>query len=132
MKGSITVEAAFVVPVIIGCIVLMIYLDFFLHDQVAAEAFAYRNIIAAGQRRTAEDEVQKVNPERLLGGADMQGTIVVQGAEMYSIYEGHIEIPLGGRKKLQIYGKESGNYLKPAAFIRTCRAIQGSSDGTKG
>ena len=41
-KGSYTVEAAFIFPLVMSVIVLIIYLSFFIHDRAVMDAASYQ------------------------------------------------------------------------------------------
>lgn len=44
MKGSITIEGAIVVPSVLICILVLIYLVFYMHDESVAKALAHQYI----------------------------------------------------------------------------------------
>lgn len=54
-KGSITVEASFVMPIILACIFLLIIMNYYLHDMVVLNSFATE---AAYSGETEIDELQ--------------------------------------------------------------------------
>lgn len=47
-KGSYTVEAAFIVPIIIFVIMALIYMSFYLHDKARIQAIIHENLLEGG------------------------------------------------------------------------------------
>lgn len=62
MKGSLTIEASFIYPIIIAFIILSIMSSFYFHDKVSSKANAYTSMIKSYFNEENEyDKSQFVN-----------------------------------------------------------------------
>lgn len=48
-KASFTVEASMVMPLILACIILLIFMNFYLHDMIVLNAFGEELLYAEGE-----------------------------------------------------------------------------------
>ena len=53
-KGSMTVEAAVVVPMVIFILAAVIYLCFFLHDRAVLQSYSLRQAESTGKRNKGQ------------------------------------------------------------------------------
>lgn len=84
-NGSFTAEAALLVPLLIYLMVAMIYIDFWLFDQVAAQAICYQ---AAWQMHIAETEAEDMTErlEAALERAVLSGEVLEADCSVNDIY----------------------------------------------
>ena len=58
LKGSYTIEAALVFPFILGVMVFIIYMSFFLHDKAVMKCCAYQAALKGSMIRTSSDDMK--------------------------------------------------------------------------
>lgn len=137
--GSLTVEAAFLMPLILAVLVILVYLSFFLHNKTVAAAViqdAARS--AAGEQleeniyQIAEGLTDVGMRERLLGVSKPRTEVLVDKEQVkitcwidFQIPEGFWTQLLPGQTKWQIKISGSAKRLKPVEFIRKQRQLEG-------
>ena len=144
-KGSYTIEAAFLFPLIMSVIVLIIYLSFFIHDRAVMDAASYQAALR-GSLVTADktDFIAKAEKagDELLKGALLVTRVNEKNIEMKNntltvTYTGIMSIPGGVNfipgipSELKLNVKSSATRLDPTGFVRSCRIVenlQGASD----
>ena len=144
-KGSYTVEAAFLFPLIMSVIVLIIYLSFFIHDRAVMDAASYQaalrgSLVTAdksdfmAKAEKAGDELLK---DTLLVTRVSEKNIEMKNNTLTVTYSGVMSIPGGVNfipgipSELKMKVKSSATRLDPTGFVRSCRIIenlQGASD----
>ena len=98
-KGSFTIEAALLMPLVLMILIGVLYLDFFVHDRAYLTAAAYEAAVSGSM----EGYKKKGN---IYEKADIQGTY-------------RLEVPagfLGQKWKLEVSGKAKP--LRPVGWIR--------------
>ena len=100
LSASYTIEAALVFPLIMGVIVFLIYISFFLHDRAVMKSCAYQAALKASLIRTSSSDMEQE----------------ARKAANYNI-DG-----IAGTESIDVKG-EAASYQKDAIeFIRNCRA----------
>ncbi len=102
-RGSYTIEAALLMPLIIGSILFIIYAAYYTHDRAVLQKCA--NIAALrGSQIRAEDEVvysaakensTQLIQEKLLGSWELTDTVETEQESVRVVYEGYMQIPRG-------------------------------------
>lgn len=141
LKGSYTIEASFLLPMILTVIVVIIYLGFYLHDRAVLNCAAYTSALRGSQMINGEDiysEVEKCTHKlienRLIGTDEPQVEILLEGDDITVNYIGKLIIPVGSlissyltNEQNEILVKATGTAKMQNAvgFIRKCRIISG-------
>ncbi len=146
-KGSYTVEASFLLPMILTVIVLIIYLAFFLHDRQVLYSAAYTSALRGSQLINGEDiysQVEKSAGEliknRLIGTGGLRTDIEINSDRITVAYDGSMRIPAGallcrylngGKEVLDVRAKAESKCVNPAGFIRKCRIVENMAKKVK-
>ena len=140
-KGSYTVEAALVFPIILFVLAALLILAFYVHDRgilqsLACEtAVAGSNYITENERKmTAEQVRNQAGPERLMGSRNSQGHVAFGSSEVYARYTAVCPVPgmvmryLSGNQ-LKIAKSWQVHIMNPSGWIRKQRGIMRIRDG---
>ena len=132
--GSLTLEAAFLLPLILAVICIVLYLSFYFHNQIVLEAIACESAIRAEQ---IEDEAEiynildKLLENRLLGGVVTKQQVFIRENEVEVILSGTMNIPglafmnlLLPYEELSIQGKKTVPIYDTSSFIRKVRLYE--------
>ena len=141
LKASCTIEAALIFPFIMGIIVFIIYISFFLHDRAVMKSCAYQAALKGSLIRSStsgmENEARRAAEYNidglLLATADLNTEVSVSGKEITVSYRGNLRIPQGilfmkitGTDSIEVTG-EARAYQKDAIeFIRKSRTVTNS------
>lgn len=144
-KGSYTVEASFLLPMILTVIVLIIYMSFFLHDRAVLQSAAYTSALRGSQMISGEkvfseveNSAKKLIANRLIGTDDVQTTIDISGDDVKVSYKGIMEIPAGALlcsylagnpKGLEVKAESNARRQNAVKLIRRCRIIEKAAKG---
>lgn len=141
LKGSYTIEAALLMPLILGTIVILIYMSFFLHDRAVLREGA---IILANRYSNEQHLSNDVIKQRLMEVSDevinqkviitknIYTQITVKDKEIIVASSGEFQFPnmyivgsIVNRHNFTISTNKVMKRLKPVDFIRACRIAQG-------
>lgn len=64
MEGSYTVEAAFLMPIILGIAFALLYTMFVLHDRIVLQANMSDLLLQAAEKEEEEPEGERASPEK--------------------------------------------------------------------
>ena len=136
VKGSYTIEAALVFPLIMTVIVFIIYMSLFLHDRAAMSSCAYQAALKASLIRTGEEDMRS-EAERaaaysidglLLATSDPDISVTVSGKKVSIRYSGTLKIPrsilffpISGSDSITVSGTGEAYEKDAIEFIRQCR-----------
>lgn len=139
-KGSFTVEAACLMPVILLVIIGTIYLCFYVHNRAWLTAAAYEAAItgsAEGIKRdgspekTARQRAEELVEIPLFGAENLQVEANVKGKEVKVVYEADTNAVYGGMSwHLQAQG--SAKVIEPVKYIRRLRELKKVVSAGKG
>ncbi len=144
-KGSYTVEASFIFPLVMSVIVLIIYLSFFLHDRAVMDAASYQAAMRGSfvtsdksdflkKAEKAGDELLK---EALLVTRVSEKNIELKNNTLTVTYSGIMNIPGGVNfipgipTELKLNVRSSAKRLDPTGFVRSCRIIENLQDASE-
>lgn len=141
-KGSYTVEAAFIFPLVMSVIVLIIYLSFFIHDRAVMDAASYQaamrgSLVTANKSdflSKAEKAGDELLKEALLVTRVSEKNIEMKNNTLTVTYSGIMSIPGGVNfipgipSELKMSVKSSATRLDPTGFVRSCRIIENLKD----
>lgn len=106
MKGSMTVEAAYIFPICFLILGVVCYLGIFQYDRAVLKLTGYECILQVLEERDAEDEVlqshlkkdaEEKAVERLFGASDVSVTVKITATKIcvdYECMEKVLKIPL--------------------------------------
>ncbi|MBO5550729.1 MAG: pilus assembly protein [Lachnospiraceae bacterium] len=138
-KASYTVEAALIFPFIMGVMVFIIYISFYLHDRAVMKSCAYQAALKGSLIRSStsamENEARKAaeyNIEGLLLATDGLSTeIRISGKEITVSYSGSLRIPQGilfmklsGTESMEVRGEARASQKDAIEFIRKTRSLK--------
>ena len=139
LKASYTIEAALIFPFIMGVIVFLIYISFYLHDRAVMKSCAYQAALKGSLIRSStsdmENEARKAAEYNidglLLATTDLNTEVKASGREVSVSYKGNLRIPQGilfmaitGTDSIEVCG-EARAYQKDAIeFIRKTRVLE--------
>lgn len=138
-KGSSTIEAAFLIPMILTIVVLFIYLSFFLYNRVILTETSYIAALRGSQMEgksaqeiyTKADQAQtQLLNGKLLAVSSYEKQIEVTGKKIQVKLKLEQKIPFSGLI-MPFLGKDSWEFsveksakeINPYEFIRDCRRI---------
>ena len=136
LKGSYTIEAALVFPFILGVMVFIIYMSFFLHDKAVMKCCAYQAALKGSMIRTSSDDMKAEALKAadynisglLLATQDLKTEVCVSGKEVTVSYKGKLHIPQGllfmritGTESIPVEEKGTAYQKDAIEFIRQCR-----------
>ena len=124
-KGSFTIEAALLMPLVLMILIGVLYLDFFVHDRAYLTAAAYEAAVSGsmeGDKKKGNIYEKADIQGRMLGGIGLLGgkNLSMQtnaGKTVKVTYR--LEVPagfLGQKWKLEVSGKAKP--LRPVGWIR--------------
>lgn len=135
LKGSLTVEAAVVVPLVWIVIFLVLSLNFYVHQrawytQIACEAVITGSGQGAYKGRNAAEEAEKVMNKRQqeyeypfsgaecgISGGEDAASAQISGSILFFLPQGYVERSYSGRVEAEV--------VRPVEFIRHLRALEG-------
>lgn len=140
LKGSYTIEAALLMPLILGTIVILIYMSFFLHDRaVICEGDIFlankytneQNMSNDKIRQKLETESKQVVNSQVICTKNISTQIIVKDKEISVSSSGEFSFPNMYVAKA-VFNKQNFNIsitkkmkrTKPVSFIRNCRKIE--------
>ena len=146
IRGSSTIEASLIMPMVLTIFAFLIYLSFFLYNRIEVTADAYICALRGSQMEleTAKETYQYMKKEsnKLIGGNLLATSkygeqIEVNGNNVQVTYSVSIQVP-GAVIISNIFEENNWNYsitkktkkLQPVLFIRKCRKISSLKNGS--
>jgi len=140
LKGSYTVEASFLLPVILSVIVLVIYLSFYLHDRAVLSSAAYTAALRGSQMKEGSDiagdvtkQAEELIRNRLLGTTEVETRVESNGSSIVVSYGGTVRIPggallckylTGGKDYIPVQASAKAATSDAVSFIRRIRVLK--------
>ena len=139
LKGSYTIEAALIFPFIMGVLVFIIYISFFLHDMAVMKSCAYQAALKGSLIRTSisdmETEARKAAEYNIQGlllmTEGLKTEVSTSGREVTVSYSGTLRIPQGilfmkiaGTDSIAVKGEGCAAQKDAIEFIRKTRAAK--------
>lgn len=132
IKAYLTVEAAMVIPVVIGTIVFLIYMMFFQYNRCLLEqdvgVLAVRSVTMQEKDKTAlvaklQDEAAALDGEKYLAWELGEVDISMKGTTTRISRTGGLVLTSGDLWETQ--AESEGGQISPTFLIRSCRKIMG-------
>lgn len=134
-RGSYTIEAALLMPLILGSIVFIIYAAYYTHDRAVLQKCAYIAALRGSQIRIGDGETCTIAKEnssqliqgKLLGSWELTDIAETEQDRVRVVYEGYMQIPKGVLMNLLQQGhwhvrKEAvAMRIDEPVYIRSCR-----------
>ena len=127
MQGSITIEAAIIVPMIFMVFALVINALFYYHDKNVAAAIAHETVVmGCGEEEISAEELENYFGQRIYKKLIVFSTITPE----VTVEEEEIQIVCRGRKngmtvQVQIQMKKT----EPEQFVRKLKGIERIKEG---
>lgn len=133
VKGSLTIEAAFVMPLIITVVIWLIFMAYYLHDKSIMSRHTYITALRTSQVLTGDhDMTEEINKnlellakERLLGNWDIKKTVKQEEHKIVVMYDAEMKIPDGTLSILMNPGASWNIHVSSIAYkvdeVRTIR-----------
>lgn len=128
VKGSATIEMAYIMPVVLFAFVALIYILFYLHDKNIISGAGYETAVVGCQKLRWEEEdvegqMEKLFRERIRGKLIFFSYVdveIVCGKEM-------VMVKAEARKnRMRIHTEQRCQVSEPEKFIRNLRRIHGN------
>ncbi len=135
--GYYTVEAAMLMPILLTCILLIIYMSFYVHDKCVLDCVCYEAALRgamvtdpeADPVKKAEDAARELLDKRMIVSKnveiDAKATaleISVSGKADFRIPKGIVLIPELRRKGISISADKKYSSVQPIEVVRALRA----------
>lgn len=135
LKGSYTVEASLIFPLVIVLCVLLIYLTFFLYDECSSWQSAYIAALRtetscgaeAGKEEAAGRTARQLLSEQLLAASRVVQETHVDAKRIEVLVKADVYPPVGRLLVNQQWHLESRGEVKrlrPVEYIRLCRRLK--------
>lgn len=139
LKGSYTVEASLLMPIILGIIVILLYMSFFLHDRavmsegaiILANRYCNEKILSNSKikQKLLEDSQEVIN-HKVIVTKNITTQITVKNSKITVSSSGTFQFPdmyivtsIINKRKNIITVNKSMERKDPVDFIRTCRKV---------
>lgn len=141
LKGSYTIEASLLMPLIIGTIVILLFISFYLHDNAVIKegtillANKYtneKNLSDEEIKQRLQQECQQAILNRVLVTKNISTNIQVEKKKITVTCSGIFQFPsifitqeIFNGDSLNISTTKSMKRANPVTFIRYCKIVEG-------
>lgn len=138
-KGSYTVEAAFIVPMILSSIIAVLYLSFFIHNKIILAKEAYISALRISQwegkitdrELEIEEQDAKVRVESTILACDqVESTFSLNNKKIqisyhmiFNFVKGIIPVKILNEEVWDFHVRKEAQVFRPVEFIRTCKKL---------
>lgn len=128
VRGSATVEMAYIMPVVFFTFIVVMYILFYLHDKNILNGAGYETLVVGNQRlrwdeENMEEQMEEVFQERIKGKM-----IFFSGADVEVECEGEMLTVRAKAKRngMKITVEQKSRAVRPEKFIRDLRRVHGN------
>ena len=123
MRGSVTVEMSFLVPIIFSVIVVVIQILFYFHDKIVLEGVVYETVtVCSGKDEITEEDVKAYFSEALGNRLFMFRSVESE----VTLEEKEIRMSCGSwRSNMALQVSASMKRTHPVSVIRAARLVKG-------
>lgn len=124
-RGSMTVEASLLMPLVLLCVVFVLYVGFYWYDCAVCTGTCYNaaRLLAAKDAQFSFSEERKLLRQRSIALTNLYMTQEQDGSSVTVAVTGEVRIPLfGGRLKLRT--SQTSYILDHQAFLERCRLLE--------
>ncbi|KAB1438631.1 hypothetical protein [Candidatus Galacturonibacter soehngenii] len=141
VKGSYTLEASLLMPLIIGTIVILLFISFYLHDNAVIKEGAIilankytneKNLSNSEIKQKLEQDCEQVILNKVLVTRSITTNIKVEKKKITVSCSGVFYFPsifisqtIFNSNSLNIATTKSMNRVNPVTFIRYCKIVEG-------
>ena len=123
VRGSVTVEMSFLVPIIFSVIVVVIQILFYFHDKIILEGVVYETVmVCSGKDEITEEDVNEYFSEalgkRLLMFANIESEVMLEEKEIKMSCS-------SWRNNMEVHVSASMKRTNPVSIIRAARLVKG-------
>lgn len=123
MKGSVTVEMAFLVPIIFSVIVVVIQMLFYFHDKIVLEGVTFETVTVCSSQEELTEEVVETYFEEALGRKLLMFGLVETEVELENT---QVKMSCSSRKQgMNLRVSASMSRTNPEGWIRAARLVKG-------
>ena len=121
------------------CIIISVYITFYLHDKAVLNQFAYVTALKVSELNTDREDIIKAKVKeyesellknKVLAINNLSSSITVKDSQITLIYDGYISIPfenmitfLYHKSELKITVSKKVYITKPVSFIRRMKKV---------
>lgn len=126
VKGSATVEMAYIMPVVFFTFVVLIYILFYFHDKNIISGAGYETLVVGCQKlrwqeEDIEEQLEKLFRERIQGKmiffSDAEAEIIIEKKKL-------IVKACAARKRMRISTEQRMSITRPEKTIRDLRRLE--------
>ncbi|MEG1846853.1 MAG: TadE/TadG family type IV pilus assembly protein [Lachnospiraceae bacterium] len=144
-KGSLTVEASIILPLVIIIIALLLYLSFFLYNRCVIAQMSYIAALRGSLSEEKDDRITEQNirqegtvllNKRLLAQNSIRFDNTMASKEVTVSIVSHMRVPftslaneVGVRGTWRMEAGKTVKRIDPIDFIRGCRILENATDG---
>lgn len=124
-RGSMTVEASLIMPLVLLCVVFILYVGFYWYDCAVCTGACYNaaRLLAAEDAQFSFSEERKLLRKRCIALTNLYMTQEQDEGSVTVAVTGEVRIPmLGGRLKLKT--SQTSYILDHHAFLNKCRLLE--------
>lgn len=124
-RGSTTVEASLIMPLVLLCVVFVLYVGFYWYDCAVCTGACYNaaRLLAAEDAQFSFSDERKLLRQRSIALTNLYMTQEQNGSSVTVAVTGEVRIPLfGGRLKLKT--SQTSYILEQHAFLNRCRLLE--------
>lgn len=141
LKGSYTIEAALLMPLIIGTIVILLFISFYMHDNavikegtiILANKYTNEKKLSNGDiKQTLQEDSEQVILSKVIVTRNITTDIQVENKKITVSCRGIFQFPsifisqtVFNKGSLTVTASKSIKREDPVAFIRNCKLIEG-------
>lgn len=129
LKGSITVEAAVIVPLIFFVFGISVYILFYLHDKNILTSVAHETVVCAtGYQTLSEEDMEEYFQNRVRGKLFLFDHVVSDA----KVEEEAVVLECRGNKqKMYLKVKQRMNKTSPESYIRKIKRAKKLGEGIR-
>lgn len=126
VKGVVTVEMSFIVPLVMAVIVATIYVTFYMHDKCILNGIAYETAMLGTQKMRTPKGVQEQELKTYMQEKIGQKLILLTTTEMkISIEEEQVQVSIKAQKgKMSVHIKQQATNVRPEMYIRNINKVK--------
>ena len=129
LKASATIEASYIVPLILVIVASVIYLTFYMHDKNIIIGAAYETAVAGGAKMRWEEENIEQDLQKFYQGR-IEGKLIFfrrTSVEVKCSEEEIIVTAAASKRKFHVNIIQKYRYTKPEESLRKIRRIYGNA-----
>jgi len=126
VKGSITVESAYIIPTIFIIVMMIVYTVFYYHDKNILIGAALETAVVGAQVERREDDVVDVSLEDFFIQR-INGKLILYSMPSVTVEKGDTQVVVqvvASRRRMKIQVEEKADVLRPEKRIRLLKRME--------